>query len=208
MTDTTVVLATRTELDLQAARQLGDYASLDDKDVRRAVEQIHVQQQRPLPAYLHRITALAAVIDDGGQLQSLSLDNQDQASLLPALWSVWPAGASLVDWDKHSWGLLAARAMLNRQRLPVGFPDCRQYGLVDYIAAGDQSAQAGADQEMAGLQLMTDQIDISRAASLSTLARARYQLWLRWQYCAGALTHADWQDRLQQLTQLRPGNDS
>lgn len=208
MTDTTVVLATRTELDIQAARQLGDYAQLDDESVRRAVEQIHVQRQLPLPAYLRRITALAAVIDDGRQLQLLSLDGQDRASLLPGLWAVWPAGAWLVDWDRSSWGLLVARAMMNMQVLPAGFSGCRQCGLVDYVAAGAMSTQADANQELAGLRLMTDQIDTSQAPSLSTLACARYQLWSRWQYCAGALAYADWQDRLNQLTQLRPGNDS
>ncbi|WP_423820925.1 hypothetical protein V5738_11330 [Salinisphaera sp. SPP-AMP-43] len=211
-----VVLASATALDVAAARRLADYGDLDDAGVARALEQVHMQRwgRRDLPGHLRQIDALAAIVIDQGQVQQLApAPAVDEAALLAQLFAHWPesradAPVALVDWGGGAQSLLRARALAHEQPLPHGFEQAEACGLAEKaapVAAGHPAPAELIEAEC--LQLLADWRPLAdeEPGSLNALAIARGRLWLRWQYCHGAID-AEYRTMLDnQLQSLNPG---
>jgi hypothetical protein len=193
---TAIVLATSTELDVDAARALNEYGDLDDQGVARGLEQVHMQRwgRADCPAHLIRLSRVAALVEQGTELRLRHWDLAgcgDEASLLQALFDAWPTqDGAVVDWHGDIVGLLMARAcrhglvipaMLQQRQTHVGLGGCLAPAALDHPADPDEveSEYYRLSGHESAPRLLTER------------AVARYRLWLAWQASQGSLSAAE-----------------
>lgn len=211
MRPATIVLATATEIDVDAARRLNDYGDLDDASVARALEQVHMQRwgRVDCPAHLIRMAGVAAMVEQGAELRLHHWDlarNEDEATLLQALFDVWPtARGAIVDWQGASVNLLMARACRGGLVVPSALRRQTQVSLVECVApvAADHPADSAAVE--AEYHRLADHG--LAPTSLVAKAAARYRVWLAWQASQSRLSQAEYKARLDALARETPAID-
>ena len=119
-----VYLAVTAAPDVETARQLDDYVTLDAAGVVAALEQTGLQRDsaRRWPGYLARLQQVAVVIDAAGELTLATFEAATLAqeySLLESLFAVLPdmPEGRCVAWQDGDWQLLWQRAY--RHQLPA-----------------------------------------------------------------------------------------
>lgn len=116
-----VAFALATVPDVDAARRLHDFGTLDDAGVARALGQQYLQRtgHERLPAHLCRIVAIGVACRDHTGLRIYALDesDSDEASLLRTLFELAGRGTAVpVNWDSDG----MQRAVVNQRALLHG----------------------------------------------------------------------------------------
>lgn len=120
-----VVVAIATGPDLDGARRLQDFGSLDDDGVVRALaaQQLQRHGSASLPIVLQRVIGLGAVRDDPGgpRLWRQPAARNGEADHLRALIG-FAAGAAWIGWGGQEWPVLRCRALVHSLVVPGVWP--------------------------------------------------------------------------------------
>lgn len=140
---TLIALALRAAPDVETARQLHDYGTLDDAGVVAALEQTGLRRgdAQRWPAYLARLQQLAVVVDVAGELTLATFAAATLAqenSLLSALFAILPGPAQgqCVAWHGADWPLLQQRAYHHHLPAPAAVHAWPRQALADLFAPG------------------------------------------------------------------------